>query len=274
MPLRLVTLFFIVLFLPASAKAGGWARAEDQVFIRTGAGFFFGQQPFEVAAGPSGTFRGSAAEFYGEFGLGANFEADLSLRWVSNTHDLDEGPSRTRRGLEDFELLFKWAAVNEGNALSLLAGTRIALYDRLDLERSLVGDPELGPGGADILLGLSFGHSFYPAPLWFNLDLIHRLRLASPSSGLLLRSELGVRPAPPLAFAAVVELQPAFGRDLDSPSNSPAPVPKAFGLGLKLLLSVAHGFGILGDFLWFPDVLNDGPGVRFGLGLSYETPAN
>jgi hypothetical protein len=264
---RAILLVVAVLAPARQAHAGGWAREQGGVFVRSGFGAFFGEPAFERTAGD---FRGYAFELYGEVGLGADLEIDASFRWVSNERVFDDGRTLVNGGPEELELALKWAAVNETNAFALVLGGRIALYERLDAVDAMMQLPERGPGGGDVIAGFSFGHSFHPAPLWYNLDVVHRIRIGSPSSGVLLRNEFGYKPLEQLGLAALVELGPTFGRDLETPAGAPAPVPTAFALGAKIFGEIALGFGYLLDFFWFPDVLNDGPGLRFGASATYR----
>lgn len=262
-----------VLLAPARALAGGWARDAGGVYLRAGAAVFRGQDAFllpDVEGVPAGRFRSVAAELYGEVGLGHDLEVDLSLRWVDNRHALEDGPTLHNRGAEDGELLLKWAPVNESQALSLLVGTRFAMYRRLPVEETLDGRPQRGPGGADVLFGASYGHSFHPLPMWLNLDLLHRVRLGGPSSGQLIRLELGAMPIEGLGGALTFEVQPAFGRDIDQRDDAPSPVPKVLALGGKAFVPIYAGLGLTADAQWLPDALNDGPGWRVGAGLTFE----
>ena len=42
------------------------------------------------------------------------------------------------------------------------------------------------------------------------------------------------------------------------------------GIGGKVLIPVAVGFGLAVEAMGWPDVLNDGPGYRVALSLTYE----
>jgi hypothetical protein len=259
-----------VLLAPASAEAGGWTRDAGGVFARGGAGFFFGEQRLLVSeTAGAGRFRQIAAELYGEVGLGHALEVDASLRWVDNAQQLPAG-DRHNRGMEELEVILKWGALRDAVALAFLVGGRLALYEPVELAQLEAGRPERGPGGADVIVGASLGRSFHPTPAWLNVDLLHRIRVGSASSGLLLRGEAGHQLVGPLTGAATLELQPAFGRDIDRADGDPRPVPTVLGLGAKLLVSVAAGFGALAEVMWFPDVMNDGPGVRLGVSVTYQ----
>jgi len=263
----------MVALTPADAKAGGWARDLGGVYVRSGVAYFDGRAAFllpDAAGVPTGTFHQVAAELYGEVGLGHGFELDLSARWVDNVHSLSDGTELTSTGLEDAQLLGKWSPLSATNALAFVVGTRFAMYERLPVEHTLDGTPQRGPGGVDLLTGVSFGHSFHPTRAWVNVDLLHRLRLGGPSSGMLLRAEAGWFFLEPLGGALTVDLQPAFGRDLDQADDAPAPVAKILALGAKLFLSLWEGFGLTADAQWLPDLFNDGPGYRLAAGLTFE----
>jgi hypothetical protein len=259
--------------IPGTASAGGWARHAGGVYARAGAAYFDGRAAFllpDAPGAPSGTFHSIAAELYGEVGLGRGFELDLSARWVDNAHELSDGVTRRSRGPEDAELLLKWSPVHAHNALAFLIGTRVAMYERLDVGDTLDGTPQRGSGGVDLLTGVSFGHSFHPTRAWVVVDVLHRLRFGGPSSGVLTRAEAGWMFAPPLGGALLFEIQPAFGRDLDQRADAPAPVPKILSFGAKLFLELPEGFGLAADAFWLPDVLNDGPGFRVAAGVTYQ----
>ena len=143
---------------------------------------------------------------------------------------------------------------------------RSASGDRANRRRGLSG----ARAGTDFLIGASFGYSFYPVPAWVTVDVLHRLRLQNPSSGVSTRVEAGWMIIEHFGFAAQVEIQPSFGRDSDLAPDVPAPVPTVFGFGCKLLAPVTAGFGLAGEAMLWPDVLNDGPGYRLALSLTYE----
>lgn len=256
-------LFALFWFLPATALAGSWARPLGGVYLRGGAGFFFGQQSFTVS---NSRFRSTAAEFYGEFGISHNLEIDTSIRYVDNRL------SGRNRGIEDLEAYVKWAPINTSNALSLLAGTRISLYERLSVGLSEVV-PQRGLGGYDVLLGIGYGRSFYPLPLWFTGDVTGRYNISARSGGIRIRAEVGGKLIGPLLGAFTVELQPGFGAPYN-PDNDPAytraaPVPNIFSIGAKVFAQLIRGVGFNADFSWFPGVFNSGQGIRFGISATY-----
>ncbi|MDD9937752.1 MAG: hypothetical protein OXT09_29340 [Myxococcales bacterium] len=269
---RLAVILVIILINPALAKAGGWGRDAGDVYLRAGAAWFEGTAAFQLLddAAPLAEFSSTSAELYWEVGVGRQLELDGSLRWVDNRNDLLGAGTHRSRGLEDLEALVKWTPVSGSRALSLLGGARLSLYERLPVERTLVGEPQRGPGGTDVLIGASHGHSFHPTAAWFNLDVLHRLRVSGVSSGVLIRAELGAMLAP-VGGALVFEVQPAFGRDIDQAEGDPSPVPKVLGLGAKLFLDIAAGFGLTADGMWLPDVINDGPGHRIALSATYQS---
>lgn len=258
------------LLIAGSAQAGGWARPVGSVYARAGAALFQGEDTFLLADGASGEFYSLAAELYTEVGLGRNLELDLSLRWVENVNTLDDGPTLREQGLEDLEARLEWALLNRQQAVAFVLGLRQALYGRRSATDSLDGRPQRGPGGTDILIGASFGHSFYPTGAWITVDVLARIRAQNPSSGVQTRVEAGWMLHPHFGAAATVELQPAFGRDADQDPDAPAPVPTVFGGGLKLLAPIALGVGLAAEVMGWPNALNDGPGYRIALSLTYE----
>ncbi len=255
---------------PTTARAGGWARPAGSVYVRSGVALFRGQGAFLVAEDVTGEFYSLAAELYTEVGIGKNLEADISLRWVDNVNELNDGSTLRERGLEDLEVRLEWAPVNKGQALAFVVGFRQSLYDRRPLDEMVDGRPQRGPGGTDLLVGASYGYSFFPDSAWLTADVLLRLRLQNPSSAVLTRVEAGWMVFERLGVAGFFELQPAFGRDEDLELDAPAPVPTALGFGAKLLVPVHAGFGLSAEAIGWPDVLNDGPGYRLGLSLTYE----
>jgi len=271
---RFIWLMGLWLF-PASALAGAWARPLGGVYLRGGAGFFFGQQSFSLASLPNARFRSYAGEFYGEVGISHGLEIDTSLRYVKNGNvfeqPVDGHTKVANSGVEDLELYLKWAPINATNALSLVGGVRLSLYDPLPVAELNAGKPRIGQGGHDVLFGVWFGHSFYPASVWFTGDITGRYRIGSNSGGLRIRGELGGRIVGPLQLAGTVEFQPNFGNTtFDNTRAVPTPVPDVFGLGLKLFANFYRGLGVNADFSWYPTFGNSGPGVRFGISLTYE----
>ena len=257
---------------PRAAHAGAWARPQGGVYARAGVGLFFGQPAFLLAGGvgTEGRFIGIAGELYAEVGLGRGFELDVSARWVDNRHDRDGQPTLTSDGPEDAELLLKWAPFSALHALSFTAGARVSMYERSPDAEIAAGTPQRGPGGQDIVVGVGWGRSFYPVMAWVNVDIGYRLRIGNASSAVRVRGEFGGRIVGPLAAAATLEIQPAFGRDTDLTTGAPAPIPTVFAIGAKLFARIAAGFGASLDAAWLPDTVNDGPGWRVGLSATYE----
>ena len=259
----------LTLLRPGAAEAGGWARAAGSIYVRAGAAFFRGEDTFLLADGEAGQFYSLAAELYTEVGLGQNLELDLSLRWVDNANDVVQGPTLREQGFEDLELRLKWAPVNGRRALAFVVGARQSLYAR-PATAEAADRPARGPGGSDLLFGASYGYSFYPTRAWIAVDVLARVRLQNPSSGVLTRVEAGWLMWAHFGAAALVELQPSFGRDEDLAVDVPAPVPTVLNLGLKVLVPVYGGFGLAAEAVGAPNVLNDGPGYRLALSLTFE----
>jgi hypothetical protein len=248
--------------VPQAAIGGPWARPAGEVYGKLGVGRFTGTAAFD-SAGPvalSGeeapTFVGDAVEGYGEVGLGGGLELDGSARWV--VHRVG---GEVTRGLQDLELVTEWAPVSSREAFALTAGLRVSPYPR-GLR------PEIGPGGTDLLLGGGWGRSLGPA--WTAVDVALRQRLTSPSAGLRVRGEVGVLGSAPLGAAANVELQPAFGRTGRAGPTDSAPVPRVLAFGLKGFVRLPAGFGLAADVAALPKLINDGPGMRLGVGVTWE----
>ncbi|MBI5517796.1 MAG: hypothetical protein HY909_28755 [Deltaproteobacteria bacterium] len=257
-----------VALMAGEAHAGPWARPLGSVYGRAGYGLFRGRagflQPTDEA--PT-TFTSRAWELYLETGLGAHLELDLSVRHVTNLGTVGDGTTFTDMGPEDLELTLKWSPRSALNALGFVVGARQALYERLSAD----GRPTLrGPGGADLLLGVGYGRSFWPRRAWVVLDLLLRYRLGSPSSAVRLRAEAGVGLLGPVSVVGQVEVQPAYGRTGDVAESAPGPIPTVFSLGAKVLLALGAGVGLALEGVWYPEVLNDGPGYRLGFGLTWE----
>jgi hypothetical protein len=261
-------LLILALTTPALAHAGAWVRAPGSVYAQLGPSYFVGD-PMDSGSvtQPSATFSGRALEGYAEVGLVEGLELDLSARWVDQRHAIDDAEDTRTTGLSDLECLLKW---RPGDAtLSLSGGLRVAPYETLSLEDEAAGEPALGPGGVDLVVGAGWGQGLSAFNGWVNVSAQHRIRLDSPSAGLRLEVELGWRPTAALALAGVAHLQPAYGRRLDGPEDAPLPIPTAGGLGAKLLAAVHGPWGVAVDVAWLPDALNDGPGRRLALGLTY-----
>jgi hypothetical protein len=240
-----------LLALSQPAWAGPWCRPAGSVYAKLGVGHFQGQAFFEDSTLP---FRGDAVEGYGEVGLGRNLELDGSLAMVS--HRVGEARSL---GLQDLEVTLDWAPVSAREAFALTFGTRLSLYKRGQ-------QPELGPGGSDLLMGMGWGRSLGAG--WFAADVLWRHRLLVPSSGLRLRSELGVQGTSPVGGALTMEVQ-ASSRSPVPVLQGPAPIPRTLGLGLKGFVR-RGALGLVVDAAWLPTLLNDGPGWRIGGGFSWE----
>jgi hypothetical protein len=240
-----------VTLLSSQAIAGPWARPAGSVYGKLGVARFSGEADFEEMAG---RFTGDAAEAYAEVGLGRGVEVDAATRYVS--HRVEDAASA---GLQDVEVTVDWAPVSEREAFAVTAGARIAPYARGH-------EPELGPGGADLLFGAGWGRSLGPG--WFAADALLRHRLGAPSSGVRFRAELGAQGSSPVGAAAGLEVQPAFGRTQSD--DDVAPVPRVLALGAKAFGRLGAGVGIAADFAWLPPIVNDGPGWRVGAGLTFE----
>jgi hypothetical protein len=267
-------LLTLLCLLPASAYGGVWARDLGGLYGRYGAGFYFGQGAFLVTNSQAqGRFQSFAGEIYEEVGLGHNFELDLSGRWVNNRHLIEGGTILNNAGPEDTEVQLRWGPFHGKNALSVFAGVRVALYERFSVTQTADGTPQRGPGGQDILFGLAYGRSFYPRAAWFTFDITPRIRLGNPTTGLRFRLELGTRFWGPILGAFTIEAQPVIGRRAGQENDPISPVPITLALGAKIFVTLPFGFGLIADFSWFPNVFNDGPGVRVGVGLTYEFDA-
>lgn len=257
--------------LPASALAGAWAREAGAVYVQLGPSLFVGPHRDDLVTdvdSASGRFVGRALDLYAEVGLGAGFELDLSWQWVDQRHELDEGADATESGAGDVEALLKWAPRSAEDAVSFLVGARVAPYETAAIEDQVTGAPPRGPGGADILAGFGWGHGFTWG--WLDTQLLHRVRIGGASAGARLRAELGYRVVSPLAVAAEVTAQPAYGRTLEQPDDAPAPVAKSWSLGAKLLADVHAGLGLSLSASWLPEPGNDGPGYRLAAGVVFE----
>jgi len=261
----------LIVVLPSTAEAGAWVRDAGDIYLKAGFSRFGGEANPEVLdqSFAIGSFEALAFEIYGEVGLGGSFELDINTAIVSNRHELALGQELTNNGLGDLELLFRWAPLSSRHAIAFIAGSRLSLYPDPSQSDLVRGAPRIGPGGTDILAGAEYG--FTSDSGWFNLRLLHRIRVDGASTGVMFRSELGGRFFNTAYGALELEIQPAFGRDIDQPLGAPAPIPVRFSLGGKLWMPIAWGFGAGLDASYLPPVLNSGPGVRFGIGLTFES---
>ena len=85
----------------------------------------------------------------------------------------------------------------------------------------------------------------------------------------------GRSPTPERLFRSVIPAEDLATRDwlTENATYSDlvlAPVPRVLGLGAKLFVDVYAGLGVSSDFMWLPDVFNDGAGWRVGLSLTWE----
>lgn len=256
----------VVLLTPVMAWAGAWVRPAGGAWVQVGPSLFRGTEQVS-----QGGFEGRAIELYGELGLGAAVELSLSTRWVDHRLTMADGTRRTT-GWGDVEALVDWAPVNGQSALSLRAGVRGSPYERASLAERAAGAVTRGPGGVDLLVGAGFGRGFSWGfgPGWAGVELLHRLRLGCACSAVDLRGEAGVFVWPWLGLAATAQWQPAYGRDAEVPADGPAPIPSAGGVGSKVFVRMGGGFGLVGSHDWMPSALNDGPGHRVALTLSWE----
>jgi hypothetical protein len=257
---------------PSISWAGPWARRAGGAYVRLGAARFEGQAAFLLneSVAQRGRFVGYAGELYAEAGLGRRFELDASWRWVENRSERLDGLVMSSGGPEDLELTLKWSPLAGSMPIAFLVGGRVSLYDRLSEAALFDGTPQRGPGGADLLTGAAWGVSFWPTRAWLSADVLHRLRFGTASSGVRLRVEGGGYVVGPLAVAASVEFQAAYGRQEQQAAGSPAPVPRVLGLGAKVFAELYRGFGVNVDATWLPDVFNDGPGWRLGASVTFE----
>lgn len=252
----------LVMLGPAAAWAGAWVRPPGGLWVQLGPSAFAGTEQVS-----QGRFDGRALELYGEAGIGAGFELGVAARWVDHRLTMGETTRRVT-GLGDIELLVEWAPLNGASALSLRAGARVAPYETATLAERTAGAVTPGPGGMDALVGAGFGQGF--AQGWLGVELLHRVRLGCACSAIDLRGEAGVFPLPWLGLAATAQWQPAYGRDSELPADAPAPIPSAGGIGGKLFIRAWGGFGLVGNYDWMPSALNDGPGHRVAVTLSFE----
>lgn len=250
------------LLAPSLAIAGAWVRPAGGVWLQAGPSLFEGTEQVS-----GGGFEGRAIELYGEVGLGADVELVASARLIDHRLTM-LGETRRATGWGDVEALVEWAPVNGQSALALRGGLRLSPYDTPTLSDRAGGAPTAGPGGTDILLGAGWGHGF--ARGWTGVELLHRVRLGCVCNALDLRAEAGVFAVPWLGLAATASWQPAYGRDGSQPVDAPAPIPSAGGLGGKLFVAAWAGLGLLASYDWMPAALNDGPGHRVALTMTWE----
>lgn len=265
------------------ARAGGWVRGAGGLYARLGAGLYIGlaqggQNAFLVGdSAPSGRFWGLGGELYADVGFGAGFGFELSARWADNRYVFDTGESRRNSGPEDLEFYAKWSPFSASHAFALMMGARVAMYERLSDQILSTGVPQRGAGGQDLLFAAAYGRSLGRFPAWIGIDVTGRIRLHGSSAAVRTRFELGSKLVGTLQGVALLELQPAFGRDNNQPQGGPAPITRVFGLGGKFLWAAIvtpdGKLGLSADFVYYPPEINDGPGYRVGLGATIELAA-
>lgn len=260
--MRLPILLSLAL-LPSMASAGPWVRPAGGAWVQVGPSMFTGTEQVS-----GGRFVGQAIELYGEVGVGADVELIASGRVVDHRLTMSGEAERRTTGLGDVEALVEWAPLNGQSAFALRGGARVSPYDAATLAERAAGAVTAGPGGADVLLGAGVGRGF--AAGWVAVELLHRVRLGCACSGVDLRGEAGWSALPWLGVAATGRWQPAYGRDSEVPPDGPAPIPSEGGLGAKLFLTGWWGLGLLGSYDFAPAALNDEPGHRVALTLSWE----
>jgi len=239
----------MLLLITASTAAfgGSWVRPAGGVYVKVGAAHFVGKT---ITA--QGDFVGDALEAYGEVGLGAQWELDLSARAVR--HQLG---AAVEMGLQDLEALAKWGP-GGATPIAILIGTRVSPYTR----------GLRGPGGADLITGFGVSRG-YPWG-WLDGRALHRLRVGGPSSAIRLSGQVGLkRPKSPIGGAVELAIQPAFARIADQPTGAPLPIEEALSVGAVGFVEVAAGFGLSVDAAWLPPFHNDGPGARIAGGLTW-----
>ncbi len=239
--------------LSGPAQAGPWAHELGEGYAKVGWGYFDGRAAFDTSTG----LQANAVEAYGEVGLGHDVEVDASARYVDHRTELGQSS-----GLQDLEALVEWVPNPGPTTVALTAGLRVSPY-----RRGLT--PELGPGGTDVLFGLGWGRSLGAG--WAIIEAQLRHRVAQPSSAVRLRTELGVQGSSPVGGALTLDLQPSFGRTSQLSVGGPAPIPRLLSVGAKAFV-VAPGDavrpGLAVDAAWLPPVINDGPGLRLGAGVT------
>lgn len=255
-------LVILVMALPLWARGGPWVRPAGGVWVQAGPSLFAGTEQVS-----GGGFEGRAIELYGEVGVGADVELIVSGRWVDHRVTM-QGETRGVTGWGDVQALAEWALVNGSSALALRGGLRISPYETVSVDDRRSGAPTVGPGGADLLVGAGWGRGFSRG--WAAVELLHRARLGCVCNGLEVSAEGGVFVAPWLGLALTGLWQPAYGRDGSLPVGAPAPIPTSGGLGGKVFVDGWAGLGLLASYDWRPALLDDGPGQRFALTLTWS----
>lgn len=252
----------IALLSPLAAVAGPWVRPAGGVWLQAGPSLFEGTEQVS-----GGGFEGRALELYGEVGVGADVELIASGRVVDHRLTM-AGQTRRATGWGDVEVMAEWALVNGSSALALRGGARVSPYSTPSVSERAAGAPTAGPGGLDLLAGAGWGRGF--AAGWAAVELLHRARLGCVCNALEVRVEGGWFVAPWLGLAATGRWQPAYGRDGSQPADAPAPIPTAGGVGGKLFVKAWAGLGLLASYDWMPAALDDGPGQRVALTVTWE----
>lgn len=260
--LPLLCLCVCLCALVGVARGGPWVRPAGGVWLQVGPSLFDGTEQLS-----GGGFEGRAIELYGEVGLGADLELLASARYVDHRVVMPEGESRAT-GWGDAQLMIEWAAWRGESVLALRAGARLSPYDTPSVAERQAGAATAGPGGGDLLLGAGWGRGF--ARGWTSVELLHRVRLGCVCNALDLRLEAGVFIVPWLGLAATAGWQPAYGRDGSLPPGAPAPIPASGGLGGKLFVDLWGGLGLLASYDWMPALLDDGPGQRVALTMTWQ----
>lgn len=255
-------LLVFVWLAPWLASAGPWVRPAGGVWLQAGPSLFDGTEQVS-----GGGFEGRAIELYGEVGVGADVELIASGRLVDHRLTM-AGETRRATGWGDVEALAEWALLNGSSALALRGGLRLSPYEAAPLAERAAGAPSAGPGGVDVLVGAGWGQGFDRG--WAAVELLHRARLGCVCNALDVRVEGGVFALPWLGLAVTGRWQPAYGRDGSLPPGSPAPIPSAGGLGAKLFVKAWAGLGLLASYDWMPAALDDGPGQRVALTMTWE----
>ncbi len=180
----IATAAFVAAMTPALAWAGPWLHDAGNGYLELGTTFFSADDGVRDGVATGLAYRSVTVGTYAEIGLPGHLQLTLAAPWVAATHTSASGVVYRNRSLGDTRLALDFAPTRR---LPFAVGVEVKapLY-RDPFEQSSadgidddvfdpVKFPSVGSNGWDVTPRVQLGHSFYPVPMWTQIELGYRV---------------------------------------------------------------------------------------------------
>lgn len=267
----------MLLVVSPSAEAGPWVETPGNSYLKLSAEYFSSQGTFDIEGRPNTTpplYAHVGARSYGEVGVAPRVSVGWSLPVVSATNTFDDGATRQRTGLGDFDArvdiqLFRGACAGAAELearIPLYRGT-VGVGDRATAtggDDSGRAEPVLGDGSREFAPGLAVGCGF-PLPGWVSASVGPRFRFDGFADGLDWSVDAGGYIIPDRLAVKVA----ASGRERFA-TNDPRPTKRYAKASGGLLVGLSERFALEGTAGYTLDGAFVARGWSGAIGVSYR----